>query len=536
MITVLIADDEVLHCEAVEHMLDGLFPEVKVLPSVYDGLVLVQQVEKEEPDIIIVDVNMPGLSGLEAIEILNSKNIRMEIIVHTAYSKFDYIHSALKLGASDFLVKPVFEDDFREAFSRVLKKVEDKKQISGMQISKNMSWKVNEMLETNIMMSFLLHKPDVKGWKLFAEKYPCGKGAGIIAAFHINEHQKQKTVFPVLVSRLKNYCCCLSLLYEDKLYCYLLPGKEMDSEGGQAWIKGWLDELLNGFSRKFDLEIRVGLSCWKDNFDQMPEAVVEAEIALQNEAEKRISFYKTEQKELVKNPFLNSVGSVAAFLEEDEADKAMAEIIFRLEDGQQDSRVRFPICFYAEELLVNAALLLRMERRRTGTNWTIQERLGRLVRENSEKGIWGELITADTCMEKNEFLMHIKSEIKELASDLKRPVRKSNQYVEKALLYMDKNYMQDISLESTAEQIGITQFYLSRLFKQERNETFLDILTDIRISQAIRLMKEPSRTVVNISALTGYTVKYFYRVFKSATGISQKEFRDALYVHREGDN
>lgn len=127
MIKVLIADDERLQCTALEEMLDAVFPQVKVLPSAYDGLTLVQTVERECPDIVIVDINMPGLNGLEALEILRLKNINMEIIVHTAYSKFDYVHKALKLGAGDFLVKPVFEEDFRETFAHILKTAEEKK-------------------------------------------------------------------------------------------------------------------------------------------------------------------------------------------------------------------------------------------------------------------------------------------------------------------------------------------------------------------------------------------------------------------------
>ena len=104
---VLIADDEKIECVALEKMLKELFPEIFFLPSVYNGLEMIRMVEAQTPDILIVDINMPLLNGLEALEALRAKNYKMEIIIHTAYSEFEYLHKAMQLGAYEFLVKPV---------------------------------------------------------------------------------------------------------------------------------------------------------------------------------------------------------------------------------------------------------------------------------------------------------------------------------------------------------------------------------------------------------------------------------------------
>lgn len=65
-----------------------------------NGLDFLKSVEKYQPDIAIVDINMPGLTGLEALKILKLKSFSMKIIINTAYNDFEYIQEALTLGAS----------------------------------------------------------------------------------------------------------------------------------------------------------------------------------------------------------------------------------------------------------------------------------------------------------------------------------------------------------------------------------------------------------------------------------------------------
>ena len=68
--------------------------------------------DRYRPDIAIVDINMPGLTGLEALKILKLKSFSMKIIINTAYNDFAYIQEALALGASGYLLKPIEHQSF----------------------------------------------------------------------------------------------------------------------------------------------------------------------------------------------------------------------------------------------------------------------------------------------------------------------------------------------------------------------------------------------------------------------------------------
>ena len=99
--------------------------------------------------------------------------------------------------------------------------------------------------------------------------------------------------------------------------------------------------------------------------------------------------------------------------------------------------------------------------------------------------------------------------------------------MEEALLYMEKNYQKDLSLDEIAENIGISSFYLSRLIKQQLKQNFIDLLTEIRIRHALFLIRQGDDTVKDIGKSVGYSnSNYFYKVFKKSTGMTVGEMRD----------
>ena len=95
MYTVIIAEDEQIECTALVHKIEKLTPQLEVVSTVNDGMSLLHEVEHYHPDIAIVDINMPGLNGLDAIELLRARKMDLKIIINTSYSDFEYIQKAL---------------------------------------------------------------------------------------------------------------------------------------------------------------------------------------------------------------------------------------------------------------------------------------------------------------------------------------------------------------------------------------------------------------------------------------------------------
>lgn len=99
----------------------------------------------------------------------------------------------------------------------------------------------------------------------------------------------------------------------------------------------------------------------------------------------------------------------------------------------------------------------------------------------------------------------------------------------KALSYLNRHYAEDISLESTANYIGISSNYLSHIFKQETEKNFVEYLTEIRIRKSIELIGQGIDNVQELASLVGYRYSsYFCRQFKKCTGVTVSKYRRAV--------
>lgn len=117
----MIADDEALERQALRHFIKNSKVEIGEILECANGIDAVKTALLEQPDICILDIKMPGLSGLEAMGQIQSVNKNCKVIFSTAYSYFDYAVKALQAGALDFMVKPVK----RETLIQVLNKAID---------------------------------------------------------------------------------------------------------------------------------------------------------------------------------------------------------------------------------------------------------------------------------------------------------------------------------------------------------------------------------------------------------------------------
>lgn len=107
ILKILLADDEPLSALALEKQIRELFTSQIITMIAQDGVDAIQKNEKFIPELAILDIEMPILNGIEAAKIIKKQNPKCHIIFLTAYQKFEYALSALKIHATDYLLKPV---------------------------------------------------------------------------------------------------------------------------------------------------------------------------------------------------------------------------------------------------------------------------------------------------------------------------------------------------------------------------------------------------------------------------------------------
>lgn len=120
MYKILLADDEALEREALHLFINEENLPIKSVSEATTGNMTVEKAKTENPDIIILDINMPGITGLEALKAIREANVKSKVIISTAFDRFDFAVQAMQLGAVDFLVKPVSQSVFIESLKKTI--------------------------------------------------------------------------------------------------------------------------------------------------------------------------------------------------------------------------------------------------------------------------------------------------------------------------------------------------------------------------------------------------------------------------------
>lgn len=117
-LTALIVDDEAPAREVLSILLKEFFPEVELLGLCSDLPAAVKAIRKQQPQVVFLDIGMPGYSGLELLDFFEPEEVRFQIIFVTAYK--EYALEAFRLAAVDYLLKPLQVNQLREALTKVM--------------------------------------------------------------------------------------------------------------------------------------------------------------------------------------------------------------------------------------------------------------------------------------------------------------------------------------------------------------------------------------------------------------------------------
>ena len=125
MFSIMVADDEQLERRVLTSILKKNV-RVKEIIEAKNGKEALELNREFNPDIIIMDIKMPGINGIKALELIKNENPNKEIIMLTAYDDFEFIHKVLVLGGSDYIIKPIKPDKLMEIVDNIMDKIENK--------------------------------------------------------------------------------------------------------------------------------------------------------------------------------------------------------------------------------------------------------------------------------------------------------------------------------------------------------------------------------------------------------------------------
>lgn len=484
----------------------------------------------EKPDIVITDIRMPKINGLDLICMTKEKNEEIKFIVISGYKEFEYAHRALQYGVNDYLLKPINEEELNS----VLKKIQEdlnkecEKQKEEEQLKKTVTTS-EQIIKSNLLNSIIDETDNVLVDQLkndynFKLKETSYRGIDIKLDYwdyeKIDKRQDRLTIEKILLIIEKNFKGKIKeqlVCEKDNLNIFCLiaydikNGKEIKNviNGTMSEIK----DFLLGFEQ---YEATIGIGSERSEFGEIRFSIRDAFLAVQNrikigtgrliyaetlQLEKQINL--KDYLETLKEPFLTSIEAYSKGSLEQSINLIYSELEFK-------DNVDFSCCYELAKELINLFF----------EHIPIQNKEGDQLKQfliNTYQQCYTIVKLKDLL--KNYMGEYLEVCLKLLETESTKPIRQAKQYI-------DDHYGEKIVLEDIAKIVDLNPVYFSVLFKKETGMNFSAYLVTVRMEIAKKMIRNSNETIAAIADMVGYKdVRHFSQTFTKIVGIKPALYR-----------
>ncbi len=529
MYRILIADDEGIMLYSLQTIIQKNIGDECEVYTAKTGRAVVDMTESIRPDIIFMDIQMPGMNGIEAMQSIRGWNKSVIFIVITAYNKFDYAKEAIEIGVFDFLTKPVNKDNLLNVIKRAMLQVEAERRnhLANLRMREKLET-VLPILENGFIHYLMLQGEDSESsYYNYKELLELEKESAYVILIQFGESyengiltnpvgmsMRSQKFYPVLHHIVKEHFPCLVGAVMANKVIVMVP----EDSGGVEYeqrIKAIAQarNLLHALENHIDAKFRIGIGR-KCRMEQLKQSYQEALRALQ-EGDQRV----------VHVGDMPMRGEYEGDYPEDN-EKLLFKMVLKgdMEGAREQATIFFDWMLdnypdYIDSIRLKVLeLVMRAEKdafRHGGVNYGFLYRkdyLSAILQSRSYDEI------------RSWWLSKIKDVTKHMANRMKK---QSESIVAKAISYMNENFRKEITLEDVSREVNINPYYFSKRFKEETGVNFIDYLTGIRIKKSKELLEDPKLSIKEIGVKSGYTdPNYFSRIFKKVENITPSDYRE----------
>ena len=522
----LLVDDNHLTVESILYSINWKSLEIDDPLIAYDGSTALQLMQEELPDLIISDITMPGLTGLELAE--QAKHIcpACKIILISAYDKFEYAQNAVRFGVYDYVEKPLDYDYLTTIIQKALKALDAE------QADRELLKKSFPALEEQFIRSLLYSSgsPALESVTQYTEYFRIPADCSCFIVLHVQPEdsdslRKQYGLeqyhlrFIQIEEQIRTAFLQFRLSYVlrelDGFIC-VLGASDTSANSFRSSVIEAARQISDQYQASFP--ILIGLGSVVGRIWDLQTSLLQSRQAIYSH------FFFPDQAVLEE---VNAGTVQTSLLSNKEAnEEALLQLIGRNDMEAINSWIReFVESFPADpnyQYLVYTVL------------FSLTARLQKFCYEMniSTESFEPELLTIiahpdqlQNIHQVSEWLTNI---CRRICDNLQSSVKSYHQMLcDLAVSYIKKHYSdQDLSLNQIADQIQITPTYLSSLFKKYRQQNISTYITNIRIEKACVLLKTTSSSLKEISAMVGYSNQYYFSsCFKKIVGVNPSAYR-----------
>jgi len=525
MIKILIVDDDFLVRMYLKQLIDWDHDGFSLLGDAKDGKSAFKMACAEEsPDIIITDICMPVMNGLELIRELKQQGHKARFIVLSCHDDFIYVKEAMQLGADEYLLK---NDLDRQNLLTTLRKVSTQlttvsDTIEVDQRIRNLARIGEEKLRQDFLFSVIEKDISEEELKVLAKK------AGITTPFNkhvsllirINACQEgtdalteakqvpfQETFLQMCQSALtpdryvgKQTAYCFSKAEDE--YCILLDfSEEVSVSRAQQTLRLAVDNISKFSRLYFNVTITIGVGTMQNGIGSLKIAYLKAKYALE------CSFY---QKEMV---IFADYGIMVTHQMPEEASYFIENLGMWITEGESAK---------IEMQFSKVLAQIRATQVDPGAVRQWLESVDQKVGIERVDGFYqGIKKFEDIEQTKAGYLQKSEESLSKQSIEIDHPA------IRQAIRYIQQNYTQPLSLADVAEVVHLNPTYFSSLFKKNMGSNFSEYLLDCRINRIKKIILLTNERLKDIAFQAGFQdYRHFCKLFKSMTGKSPSSYRN----------
>lgn len=519
MYKVVIAEDEMFVRLGIKMSVDWEKLGMEVAADVENGQQALEAWESFQPDIVITDIKMPVMDGIELIRRIRQKDERTRFIILSCLEEFNTVREALSLGVSDYVLKLTMT---QEDMEKVLEKV--KRELVVMDRSqKTQENGIERKRFEDSLRNFLYYRLDMgQEWKMkIREQFSDPEKQMQMVALEIDHYMESKRIFndsygSILDSAVENILSELLveenhiLLPEKDCRFIVILEEEQDSEILSLQMSQRLEKMREVLKRCVKSTVSFAISQRGNSCDELYEMYHQCGQALEKKffyGLDRNNVFAAQSPHDCRMLIHRKMGRLIQKLKMDEA---AAGRFHEAEEGFCQHENPVTIRHYFEHgINVEMCRILPEGQQR----YQITEQF--MTRLKDSQTFDGVLEVYESCME------YLQGSTEEQAL-LSKPIKD-------ILFYISLHYQEDITLDQVSQMVELSRTYVCGLFKKELGVNLTNYIMNYRIEKAKELLRSTNLRSYEIAEKVGFLDEsYFSRTFKKVTGQSPNSFKKGV--------
>lgn len=506
MLKVLFADDEPLMLEGLRFLVDWEHLDFEVCGEALDGEDALQLIQSTRPDLVITDVRMPVIDGLELIRTIHESDFQPKFIIFSGYADFEYAKEALKYGVSNYLTKPMDERELTEALHIVAEEIHSERKRTTRREA------VSAFMQAETVSRLLMRENTATEVEEALKELNIHTGSRICCVLaegtSIDNSHMRNELYSVKAKESFSNVAVYPFHAGSHKHGYLLVSPQGGPEFDPMMLASWIYEVRTQYSTPVLFSVS-RVHCGTAFLNTAYHEAVAAELCRLDSGSRQISFFQEQNKD--------SISLFPAGLK-----KSLLQTVTEGQMDRLNAQLNNVFTIFSTDIHSSSWIDAFLSNIKT-----------ELLREIHAKGgdpvIWADKwfpprVTA-CCLALLE--RQTKEDLYEVAEWFASADNKQEDgIVTAAIDYVHAHYQEKLKLQDIAKHLHVNAAYLGQRIKKCYGSSFNEFLHEYRIEEAKKLLRRTDMCISDISVRVGYAdADLFAAKFKALNGVSPSVYK-----------